>query len=233
MVDIQFEPPIPLERIERFADSLATEFPKRTRLWQHSFGVEIGTGGKHNAASEGTPLGVRLESDPSGRILSIRTNGFAFSRLAPYEDWADLRETAKTVWDRFVVDVQPEVVSRMAVRFINLLPLPAPFNDFSEYLTAAPNVPPNLPQGLSAFLQRVVIVDPAQNRKAIVTQALEESQISVQTGTVGIFLDIDTFRVARVDSPSPEVWAALDQLRDFKNAIFFDHITEKTAELFQ
>lgn len=121
----------------------------------------------------------------------------------------------------------------MAVRFINLLPLPVPFDDFSEYLTAAPNVPPNLPQGLSAFLQRVVIVDPAQNRKAIVTQALEESEISVQTGTVGIFLDIDTFRVARVDSPNPEVWAVLDQLRDFKNAIFFDHITEKTAELFQ
>jgi len=232
-VDIQFEPPVPLERIERFADSLATEFPQRTRLWQHSFGVEISTGGEHKAAGKGTPLGVRLESAPAGKVVSIRTNGFAFSRLAPYQDWADLRETAKAVWDRFVLEVQPEVVNRMAVRFINLLPLPVPFDDFSEYLTAAPSVPPNLPQGLSAFLQRVVIVDTAQNRKAIVTQALEESQVSVQTGTIGIFLDIDTFRVARVDSPSPGVWAALDQLRDFKNAIFFDHITEKAAELFQ
>lgn len=233
LVDIQFEPQIPIERIERFADALATEFPRRTRIWQHSFGVEMNATGEPTSAASGASVGVRLESDPPGRVLSLRTSGFAFSQLAPYKDWAALKERARPLWETFIRELRPEVVTRMAVRFINLLPLPVPFDDFSKYLTAGPNVPPNLPQGLSAFLQRVVIVDPAKNLKAIVTQALEESQVSLKTGTVGIFLDIDTFRVVQVDAGSQDVWATLDELRDFKNAIFFDHITEEAAELFR
>ena len=44
-------------------------------------------------------------------------------------------------------------------------------------------------------------------------------------------LDIDVFKEKAFDGQ--EAWDVLDRLRDFKNQIFFDSITEKTAKLYR
>ncbi|VTU16823.1 TIGR04255 family protein [Variovorax sp. PBL-E5] len=234
LIDVHFEPAVSLDSLDRFAASLADTFPRKSQLWQIAMGVDLKTGREApTSSSQRSATGVRLESEPQGYVMLARTTGFTFSRLAPYRDWDELRGVAKPLWDKFVEMVQPRTVTRSAVRYINLLPLPYPFADFSEYLNAAPMVPLNLPQSLSAFVQRVVMVEQATNRCAIVTQALEESQASIQPGTVGIFLDIDTFKVMRADADDAQVWGTLDSLREFKNTIFFEHITEKAAALFE
>jgi uncharacterized protein (TIGR04255 family) len=48
-----------------------------------------------------------------------------------------------------------------------------------------------------------------------------------------VFLDIDTFTVSRLDPNSDQIWQVLDQLRDLKNQVFFNAITEKTKEAFR
>lgn len=231
VVDIKFEPPVSLELLEVFAESVQGAFGQASRLWQQSLGIEVKQGELATVnAPEGTVVGFRLQADR--HVLMVRVNGFTYSRLPPYENWEQLRDSAKAIWKQFVASVKPETVTRMAVRYINVLPLPITTEEFSVFLTAAPTIPQALPQGLASFLQQVVMIDPIENRQAIVTQALEDSQSRV-ANMVNIILDIDAFRLQRLATHDDAVWTSLDNLRSFKNAIFFDHITEKTAELFQ
>ena len=233
LIDLQFEPIVELQPLEAFADASKGKFDRIVKLWETSIGFEIAKGGDSTTSSAKEIIGFRLDSDARKHVVQARTNGFTFSRLAPYEDWEEICGAAREVWKEFVTVVKPRIVARAAVRYINSMPLPLPMNDFSEYLAAAPQIPATLPQGLSAFVQRVVMVDAASGAVAIVTQALEEPLAGTQPSAVTVFLDIDCFRVKQVAPDADTLWSTLDELRDFKNRIFFEHITERTAELFQ
>jgi len=230
LIDIQFEPAVPMERLQAFVERVKGGFSQTAVLWQAALGFELSQN-KVAALPEGKPsasVGFRL-AEPT-HVLMARMNGFTYSRLAPYQDWDELRKAGKLLWEQFHEIVRPEVVSRMAVRYINVLPLPIGNDDFSEFLNAAPQVPGVLPQSLASFLQRVVIVDEVGKRQAIVTQAMEEGQPI--DGRTHFFLDIDVFRPCRLPGNDDALWSGLDDLRQFKNDIFFEFITEKTAELF-
>jgi uncharacterized protein (TIGR04255 family) len=67
----------------------------------------------------------------------------------------------------------------------------------------------------------------------IVTQALEGPPSGGGTGAfVTVLLDIDVFRTTQVASSDETIWSGLGALRDQKNRMFFEHITETTAELY-
>jgi uncharacterized protein (TIGR04255 family) len=53
---------------------------------------------------------------------------------------------------------------------------------------------------------------------------------------VQLILDIDVFRESKTadwKASDHSVWSELEKMRAFKNQIFFESITEKTAELFE
>ena len=77
-------------------------------------------------------------------------DGFTFSRLKPYETWENLRDEAYRLWQKYREITSPEII-RVALRYINKLEFPLPIKNFSDYLTAAPIVPAELPQGVSSF----------------------------------------------------------------------------------
>jgi len=45
-------------------------------------------------------------------------------------------------------------------------------------------------------------------------------------------LTLTAFKARQLDAADPEIWNILDGLRNYKNKIFFEHITEKTVEMF-
>ena len=233
LIDIQFEPHISLETLGVFAEAIKSKFDRQTKIWQQSFGVEFVQEGDSKTSSEQVIIGTRFDSEARKHVVQTRVNGFTFSKLAPYSDWEEISNATKEIWQEFLQVAKPVVLTRVAVRYINALDIPLPFVDFSEYFTAAPQVPAPLPQGVTAFLQRVVMIDPKTGSVAAVTQALEEPKAGTLSTAVSIFLDIDCFQARQIDPDDDELWATLDVLRDFKNAIFFEHITEKTAELFE
>ncbi len=233
LIDIQFEPQLTIDALNFFAEAVKSKFDKQAKIWQQPFGSEIVPDGDSKTSSEQAVIGIRFDSEELGHVVQVRVNGFTFSKLAPYKDWEEVKLAAQEAWRDFVKFSRPATINRVAVRYINALEIPLPLTDFSEYFTASPQVPKELPQGLTAFLQRVVMVDPKTESVAVVTQALEESQSATQSNAITIFLDINSFQVKQIDPSSDELWATFDVLRDFKNAIFFEHITERAAELFE
>jgi uncharacterized protein (TIGR04255 family) len=76
---------------------------------------------------------------------------------------------------------------------------------------------------------RLVIPDEKSKSIAIVTQTMEDPNERV----LPLIFDIDAFQEAALDVHGEEMWEALEQLREYKNEIFFNSITDRTKELFK
>jgi uncharacterized protein (TIGR04255 family) len=167
-------------------------------------------------------LGARFDTEDKSQVVQLRRNGMTFSILRNYKDWDHIRDTARELWQRFLIlAALPAVqVNRVAVRYINAIEVPLGAN-FDDYLTAAPRVPSELPQLLSSFFQRIQVPF-GGNSIAIITHALEAPSLVV--------LDIDVINQEKMDGAGPAVWNKMEELRSIKNKIFFASITKRTLE---
>lgn len=234
LIDIQFEPRIELDAIDRFVSSIADEFSKKTDIWEAFFGLNT-TGASPESFSNHSAVGRRLESRDAPLVLQCRVTGFTLSRLSPYGKWEELQTDAKKLWEKFVAYLGDVKVNRIAVRYINELKLSLPIGDFEEYLTCPPKVPTGLPQALSGFLYKAIIPDEAMDCVSVVTQAMEGPPVEGATGAaITILLDIDVYRQAGIGiAQADKIWDGLARLREQKNRMFFEHLTEKTVEMYE
>ena len=232
LIDIRFDKLIALEKVRAFAAANASGYEKGKDIWQTSFGIRFDESQNSTAQSENIVVGLRLDSTSPPHVAQFLVNGFTFSRLHPYDSWQSLRDAGLGLWKLFSAQEGIETVTRIALRYINELKLPLPIRDFGDFLTVPPQVPANLPQGLSGFLQRVVIVNKPSNSTAIVTQALEDAPAPGYPPSATVVLDIDVFRTDQLGIPVANLPAVLEELHQFKNEIFFEYVTEKALEMF-
>lgn len=163
-------------------------------------------------------------------LAQFRIDGFTLNRLKPYTRWEQLFPLALELWKIYCSIAEPEFVTRLALRYINHLEIPPDLGDFDFYLRAAPVVPAELPQGVSAFLSRVTIHDPENQLAAHVVQTLQTDPASQK---VTLILDIDAFRPGEWSATDPEVESAFMSLRHFKNQVFFNYLTEEALRRYE
>ncbi len=174
--------------------------------------------------------GFLFKTNDKKQVVQFRNDGFTFNRLKPYSEWVDIRKEAQELWPLYMKIAKPEALTRLAVRYINKINIPLPFNDFSEYLISAPNIPEKLPQAVVGFLNRVTIYDSTQDITANITHSFENVH---QSNSITIILDIDVYKQGDFPIDNKEMWYIFEKLRDMKNRIFFSSITEKAARLFE
>jgi uncharacterized protein (TIGR04255 family) len=212
-----------LERIE------AEGFSLRNAIREGHFLVDLSEDRPASTAVRAMHIGIRLETADASRVVQLRLNGFTFSALKGYDSWEQFAAEATVLWSKYLTATDLKRLSRVALRYINFIELPLAEVSFDDYLTAAPQVPPGLPQGLSSFLQRVVVPFPASGHTAIVTQALEPP---TPTG-IPVILDIDVFSERAISTAPEELWTLLASLRKTKNDIFFSYVTELALKAYQ
>ncbi|MDP2719618.1 MAG: TIGR04255 family protein [Dehalococcoidia bacterium] len=197
------------------------------QMFTAAFGVEAGIPFTKATESKGVH-GYICKSGDGKDVVQFRIDGFTFSRLNPYSAWETVLSEAKRLWELYSIKCSPELITRIAVRYINKLDLPLPIKDFADYLTAPPLVPDSLPQEVSQFLTRVVIHD--ADITANIVQAMKSS---LKADHLGVILDIDVFKVNENGFEESSIWPEFEKLRALKNRIFFKSITEKTAGLYE
>lgn len=228
LIDIRVTLPTQTREIEHLTgldEKLRNQYPDKKTIQEFQYKVELGSSQAEETSSK--PLGFRYTSADGTQVIQATLSGLTFSRLPPYQDWQKLREEANKVWSIYLYHVRPENITRVAARYINKLTLPGPHIDFDQYLNYVPIVPRALPQMLAGFFSRIVVPDEKAQCTGIITQSFQPSP-----SEIAIVLDIDVFR-EKVFADEKEVWVTIDHLRDFKNLIFFDSITEETVKLYQ
>ena len=122
------------------------------------------------------------------------------------------------------------MITRIAVRYINRIVIPAPVVELSDYLTTPPDVPKEFEyQSLHSFLSRVIVAIPDLNAMATITQAPAREPSS----EVVLLLDIDIARNQRVQLHPQTIWQTLDRFREIKNSIFEKSLKPRVKELFK
>ena len=232
LVDIRCKLPkgFNLDQFKIIGNKILKDYPKEKVIRFHETKIDV----KDEEQSVTTHRGVngyRYESSDGTKIVQLGLDGFTFNRLKPYKNWEELREDSLRIWNLYRELIKPQIINRIALRYINNLNIPMPINDFGDYLTCPPEVPEGLPQGIISFFYRVVVPANDPRIKAIITQAFEP-KVDIKEN-LPIILDIDVFKLTPDGFLEEDILAILEKLRDFKNQIFFKSITPKLVETYQ
>jgi uncharacterized protein (TIGR04255 family) len=175
-------------------------------------------------------IGYWFRSEDNLRTFQASLEGFSFNRLAPYESWEEFSSEAKKLWEIYKEICSPINVTRVAVRYINQINIPAhELTELKDYLKTVPEVSPKLPQNaLQTFFMQLHIPQGDLDCMLIINEAIAPP---VNPEFVSVILDLDLFRQQIWSSDDEEIWCFLEKLRDRKNEVFEASITDKTREL--
>lgn len=228
VIDIQFQAATDQRDVASFAEEYAQGRGRVHDLWAASLELRVGASGIEQARS-GSQVGKRLDFDDGKHVAQFRVNGFTFSRLAPYETWEQMSESAASIWTAYSAAIKPREVNRIALRYINSLCIPLPIEKVESYLPYGPKLPPEVPQVISGFLNRVQINDVLTGDFAVVTQMVES--VTPDGGGLNVLVDIDVAHPCNlVGASDDQIADVLGRLRELKNKAFFGFLEEKILE---
>ncbi|MBD1929795.1 TIGR04255 family protein [Trichocoleus sp. FACHB-90] len=219
---------VALSTLEDIQRSVESEYPLCEQMMSLEAGVQQGEGDSLEATASQSCIGYRFWSKDRKQMFQARLDGFSFHRLAPYEGWETFRDEARRLWNIYQGSVNPKIISRVAVRYINKLDLPLPVNDFKDYLRTVPEISPDLPQGLSDYFMQVKIPQKDLNGMLVLNEAIIPVQ---RDDVVSVVLDINLSAYVELSANEDEYWKFLEQLRVRKNEIFEACITDNTRRL--
>lgn len=232
LIDLRIKPSLNSSFLSALSSvtEIQNRYPERQvqRRFKGGFGLQEGQ--PFISPPEESVIGYIYKSPDKHHMVQYRLDGFTFNRLKPYTGWENIIAEARKLWNIYHNKTSPELISRIAVRYINRIDLPLPITDFSDYLTAPPSIPKNAPQAVSSFLTRVVVHDSEWQLDANITQAMERS---AKRDFVTVIIDVDAYKAGEFVPQTDDIWMVFNHLRDLKNRIFFGSITEKTARMFE
>ncbi|MGH7272264.1 MAG: TIGR04255 family protein [Polyangiaceae bacterium] len=232
LIDLRIDPPFESpDALAPVRDRLKDEFPETRNIIQVQGTLSVSadlSASVPPSSVERRDYGYAMWTADQRRVVQVRTDGFSFSHLKPYGDWAALRADARKAWERFATQAR---VVRCAVRYVNRIELAHPFAPFEDFFLTFPAIGRSLPQGIAGMYSRVVLPEPPAT--IVVTQALDHV-VMAEKVIVSDILDIDVFVEGKVfASNGEELWEQVDQLRELKNRVFFGSLTSKALELFK
>jgi len=174
--------------------------------------------------------GVRIANVDKTVYVQFRPDGFTLNNCKVYMGGDQLIDKALSLWEALVERNRPEIVSRVAMRYINRLELPLKDGDpFERYLTSAPKLPRGTPNLVSEFLTRIVGHDTQRQATAVVIQQLKQQGEQ----PVSVTVDVDVFRAESFPVDSAALREVLSSLRLVKNNTFFSLLTDETVSFYE
>jgi uncharacterized protein (TIGR04255 family) len=225
-VQVTLPPGVTADTLAQVQVGQEEAYPTRDRLYfQHAVPL----------AGDGTPpapglslIGHSFHSRDGKQVVHARLNGFLFSRLQPYEGWQPFRNEARRLWEIYRAVARPEVITRVALRYVNQLDIPLSAANLKDYVRVVPDVPPGLPPTVSDFFMQLQI--PQEGLRAMLF--LNEATLKPSPpGGASILLDIDLFREAGPPQEEASLWDFVERLHARKNQVFEECITDRTREL--
>lgn len=238
VLDIQVRTSTPLvqEVFVNLAASLSLEYPQSSVMNLSHVLVNVAQAPAESAAPSVshsiTVSGLRLLRPENDRVLMIQPRVMTFSHLPPYTNWETFQAEGRRLWESYVSFVNPEAVTRVALRYINRIDIPRTTFETSDYFQLFLEIPKSIPQDLSAFFLQLQMpqTDLSQDMTAVINFTPTGPRAPEHQTMV---LDIDVFVTRELSTSVNELFDLFDIIRKRKNKIFEACITDKTRELFR
>ena len=219
------------DSLTKVARHFEADYPHKEPLTAVDFMFDT-TGGATHMRQE--VRGYRLTSITSPDVLVIQPGGIVAARLAPYAGWEQLLAATKRAWFQWRRVGNSGAISRLGVRYINRIDVPAETTanlNLSEYLNYFPNVPKFSSKSPTGFvIQATVPTEQDYWNVSLTSTILNPSPL---INTVSIVLDIDLFRTDEIPGRDEDLWECIESVRALKNSIFETCITDSTRRLIE
>lgn len=217
-----------LNDLENLHETIREQYPEKTNRNLAHGRFEIGK--QVIASASQQAVGFLFKTTDEKQVFQARLDGFTMSRLAPYESWEPFRDEARRLWELYRNSVEPDEVTRLAVRYINRIDIPLPFDDLNQFLRTFPEVSSDLPQSLTGLLMQLTIPQPDIECVTLLNEALIQP---AKPDVASVILDIDLFRVSNLPQDDSGMWEFFEILHTRKNEVFEACITDNARELFK
>lgn len=226
-VRVQLEPKFDTARLLYTKQSLGGLYPHSEEQKSATVALQA----KQTLEATTTDLGLHgvLHRSSDGReLVQCRLDGFTFNRLSPYISWEDMLPKALSAWEEYSKATLPVGVTRVAVRYINHVPVAGSLRDALNSVESRVTLPTGIPGTLRTYGFRAVIEHPDGATNANIVQAVEPG---AARETYKVLLDIDVFRNRMLTPVTRDQLAAeFEDLRKIKNSIFFSILTQETVD---
>ncbi len=206
--------------------AVLAEFPNKEPIQTAS--VTIGPAPDLQIETERQQIGFKYTSADGVKVFQATRDGFTFNHLTPYDSWEPFRDEAMRLWHIYRSAFEPIRVTRVAVRYVNRLELPAAGLDFDDYLLTFPRIGADLPQMLAGFFMQLELPQIDLDSTLIINVTFASS---TDPNIVPVILDLDLFCVQPWMSDDEGIWGLLERLRVRKNEAFEASITDATRRL--
>jgi uncharacterized protein (TIGR04255 family) len=227
IIDLRIDP-LPGRELERLRDRFKGRFPSIEEM--RSIKVELSSAGA--VQQDSTLAGYKLTATNAADLLLINENSFATVRLAPYNRWEVFSQQAKDNFDTFTKVVGRTSVSRVGVRFVNRLDIPSGLllgQSLSKFLKIGISLPMEVTGEIGNFSLVVEGREPQTSSAFVLRSGIVQPVI---INHVSIQLDIDAY-IVEVPSRLDDLWAGVERLRQAKNNVFENSITDELRRLFE
>ncbi|MFN3475811.1 MAG: TIGR04255 family protein [Blastomonas sp.] len=226
VVELRY-PDVSLEKIRRCSDVLSNHYDNRVEENQIEGNLDFS---KRSAKFRDLPPKIKLTSSDQVDAFTITINNATWTRLAPYENWTNFFLRIKNDLPKFLKSLGHPPISRIGMRYINRIDFPMQdgvgyHEDYLKYqLVTSPILDPN--NGFTWTLQKDFT---DLDLTAVVKSATVKPEIP---GYGAVLFDIDVSRLEISGSKYEAIIDALCDMRQLKNKIFEDGISEKARMLF-
>jgi uncharacterized protein (TIGR04255 family) len=215
--------------MERLSERFKRDFPtiEERKMIHIDFGTE-------RIAHTDTLAGYKMTAKNAVDVVLITENTLCTSRYAPYESWEALIGAAQQNFDVFIKIAGRRHVARIGTRFVNRFDFPNSMiqgKELSDFLRIGISIPEEITNTIGPYSLAVNTIENSTGAKILIQSAVIQPPALLDH--TSITLDIDAFWDTEIPQRIEEMWNKTAILRDAKNSVFENSITDKLRELFQ
>ena len=170
--------------------------------------------------------GVVFLSKDNKQSITINEEKFTFQKHGNYNGWDDFIKDFKDNWEVFNSVLGIETLKGLSVRVVNRFNLPMNIKSPEEYFTTFINTNSGT-LSIGNFQFKYTARDASKNMHWNIAHSLERA---IDNKITYIF-DIDVLINENIPNDKNLIWEKFNLIREKKNSIFNDGITEKTKTL--
>lgn len=228
VIDLKFDAPLSEKLLGRLRDRFKRDFP--TVEEKRNIHVAVHP---NKATTSSTLAGFKMTAQNAADLVLINVDSFGSERLAPYERWEALRAAAERNFEMFTKVAGRQSIVRIGVRYINRIDIPSADiqgRPLVEFVKVGVSVPEAVTEVITDYSIFVAGNEPTTGAKMSIRCGFVPSPLIER---VSVALDIDVYWDYDIPGRIEEVWNKTEILRNAKNIVFENCITDQTRALFQ
>ncbi len=218
---VSFSESVEFSQLEKFAQNpnIATLFPRVNKGYEAEIKIEGTKSPKSEFRSEGLLL---IGNAGENRHLHIRRGQMSFHAIKEYCEFEQFLEQFIVIWDEFQVTVGEKAVTSLSVRYLNEIER-KDGEALTEVLKIYPIHPFQVERKYNSLINlRFKCRENPEVHANVVTATIERDQNQY------VVLDIILTKKFRTAPNKSKLKEIAQELRELKNGIFFECITETT-----